>query len=699
MRDPHRLSAGLSPDPFYDAAQRTPSAPDSTLFGDHPEPLPGSSGDSSAPVSPVACWLYAPGDLEGFLMARMRHDAFAVCTGIFHPGAFHRPHGLVVFAHTLQLDALPEACPLMLWHSGELRVDVNGTLLLRSGQTDEPRAVQTNLRPLLRVGQNQLQFTVSRLDEPPCLLVRGATETPVLFTDATWTASTNLVDKSSAAAYPSAGTRWFPHQEALPVVRLNAPLSSAGIADFGCVLLGRPLLPEVDFAGLGESIAETRVPTAHAEQRPLFDDTRDRAFQFVATRGATLASGKIAADISIHPARYAGAFACSDERLTRIWHHAAASLRVSLRELTVDGLKRDRLPWAGDAYIATLGNAAVFGEHRCIARTLTALAPEDPAHRPTNSIIDYDAYWIIAVLAQWQFSGDDASARALWPHVEKILAALRAREDEHGFLNHKDTWLFIDWISFDQTARSVALQALYLGALDAAALLANFTGHGERAIELARKKDRLNAAILTVYGDDLTAGAQPIPASRHATFLANYFSVTDRHRLAATLAADTTGPKAATAYMRYFEAAALARGGDVAGMLASLRDYWGGMLDAGASTFWEGFDPAETGDARYAFYGRPFGKSLCHAWACGPLPLLSFELAGLRPLAGGWSNVFCSPRELPLAWACATIPTPHGPLRWEYETGELRIDAPPGVTIHPVNRGTLRGTTLVIPCG
>lgn len=145
---------------------------------------------------------------------------------------------------------------------------------------------------------------------------------------------------------------------------------------------------------------------------------------------------------------------------------------MSLRELTVDGLKRDRLPWAGDAYIATLGNAAVFGEHRCIQRTLAALAPEAPAQCPTNSIIDYDACWIIAADAQWRFSGDETFARELWPHVENILAALRGREDGEGFLRHEGTWLFLDWIPFDHAVRSVALQALYAGALHAAARIA-----------------------------------------------------------------------------------------------------------------------------------------------------------------------------------------------------------------------------------
>lgn len=32
--------------------------------------------------------------------------------------------------------------------------------------------------------------------------------------------------------------------------------------------------------------------------------------------------------------------------------------------------------------------------------------------------------------------------------------------------------------------------------------------------------------------------------------------------------------------------------------------------------------PSEKGDEAYAFYGRPYGKSLCHAWGAGPVVLL-----------------------------------------------------------------------------
>ncbi len=116
-------------------------------------------------------------------------------------------------------------------------------------------------------------------------------------------------------------------------------------------------------------------------------------------------------------------------------------------------------------------------------------------------------------------------------------------------------------------------------------------------------------------------------------------------------------------------------------MLTSVRDTWGGMLDAGATTFWEAWDATQSGDARYAFYGRPFGKSLCHAWAAGPAWLLPTALLGIRPLAAGWSRVAVAPVRSDLAWISATVPTPRGPLHVDLDGKRLRVRAPQGVEV------------------
>ena len=46
--------------------------------------------------------------------------------------------------------------------------------------------------------------------------------------------------------------------------------------------------------------------------------------------------------------------------------------------------------------------------------------------------------------------------------------------------------------------------------------------------------------------------------------------------------------------------------------------YWG-MVDAGADTFWEAYDPT---DDEVSPYGDVRFNSYCHAWSCGPAYLL-----------------------------------------------------------------------------
>ena len=67
---------------------------------------------------------------------------------------------------------------------------------------------------------------------------------------------------------------------------------------------------------------------------------------------------------------------------------------------------------------------------------------------------------------------------------------------------------------------------------------------------------------------------------------------------------------------------ALIRCGRKADARRLVEKVWGGMLDAGATSFWEGFDANEKGDEMWRFYGRPYGKSLCHAWSSAPVFLL-----------------------------------------------------------------------------
>src|SRR5690606_8579615 len=108
------------------------------------------------------------------------------------------------------------------------------------------------------------------------------------------------------------------------------------------------------------------------------------------------------------------------------------------------------------------------------------------------------------------------------------------------------------------------------------------------------------------------------------------------------------------------ELAALCEVGEKGRAIDYVRDYWGGMLKAGATSFWETFDPNEQGDERYAMYGRPFGKSLCHAWGANPVYLFGKYLLGVRPLSPGYDTYEIEPSLAGLNWIKGRVPTPMG---------------------------------------
>ena len=92
-------------------------------------------------------------------------------------------------------------------------------------------------------------------------------------------------------------------------------------------------------------------------------------------------------------------------------------------------------------------------------------------------------------------------------------------------------------------------------------------------------------------------------------------------------------------------------------VLDVINSYWGGMLNEGATSFWETYDAREVGAEKYAMYGRDFGKSLCHAWGASPLYLIGKYVVGLQPMGDTFT---VAPELAGLKHFTATIPLAKG---------------------------------------
>ena len=88
------------------------------------------------------------------------------------------------------------------------------------------------------------------------------------------------------------------------------------------------------------------------------------------------------------PEDYRGSFRCNDEELNRIWEVGAYTMHLTTREFFIDGIKRDRWVWSGDAIQSYLMNYYLFFDSETVKRTIWLLRGKDPVTSHTNTIMD-----------------------------------------------------------------------------------------------------------------------------------------------------------------------------------------------------------------------------------------------------------------------------------------------------------------------
>jgi len=89
-----------------------------------------------------------------------------------------------------------------------------------------------------------------------------------------------------------------------------------------------------------------------------------------------------------------------------------------------------------------------------------------------------------------------------------------------------------------------------------------------------------------------------------------------------------------TPYYNYYVISAMAKMGHRAEALDWIRQFWGGMIDEGATSFWEGYDPSwYKGDFHSSLQADDttgYQASLAHGWSTGVTPWIMEEIAGIH---------------------------------------------------------------------
>ena len=415
---------------------------------------------------------------------------------------------------------------------------------------------------------------------------------------------------------------------------------------------------------------------------------------------------------------------------SEIWQTSVHTLQSCMyQNFIVDGIKRDRLPWAGDLAVSIMSNAYSFADSESIRCTLTVLgscgidrllqltkhdgnieqqkALVNESH--VNGIVDFSLWYFISHWLYQRYFGDAVFLRQEWAKIKLRLFALIKYGVETGkeyLTTYDDDWVFIDWSS--SVHKPTALQILWWWALESVTLLGDmmlqidvnnndndtqdfvnnirdaqsrlelyFLGKGDIQASYSRHGhilgvlSGLNARLV-----DKTSGSEwwsPDTSDEYWHALLKVRKLDSQSRQA--LLRDELD-QVGTPFMKHLECLAICRLGRRSNALDRVRNYWGGMLSTGATTFYEAFEVHESVDDIAKFYDRPFARSLCHAWGSGPCALIPEILLGVRPLADGWKVFQCDPLiECPTDVVCS-LQMKHGTIEVKLDSKHLRLVVP-----------------------
>lgn len=361
-----------------------------------------------------------------------------------------------------------------------------------------------------------------------------------------------------------------------------------------------------------------------------------------------------------------GSFKCSDERLNKIWETGAYTVQLNMQDYLWDGVKRDRLVWVGDLHPEVMTIANVFGNYDVVKKSLDFARDTSPLPGWMNGIAAYSMWWMIIHRDLCLYSGDTDYLAAQLDYMHRLVDCFAAGLDGNKE-NFQGGQRLLDWPTSEMPeVIHCGYQSLLVMAMDAGTQIGEWAG------------DTALSDKCTALAKKLRKHTPPTNGNKQAAALA-LLSDMAKNRKAERNAITEGNAHGFSTFYGYYMLEALGKEKASAEALSILSDYWGLMLDLGATTFWEdlvyeeGLKAARIDEivpegsfdihasaGNYCYKGHR--HSFCHGWASGPTPWLSRYILGIRPLKPGFEEVEVEPCLGTLEWAEGSVPTPKGPI-------------------------------------
>ena len=559
-------------------------------------------------------------------------------------------------------------------------------------------------------GKHKLNLKVWNQATPPALFIEGAT----IHTDSTWLATYEdkiWIDENGIAhgsgIYVPAASWNFDNIDTPPSqYRLERseqrPVCSHSVTTNGTLYdFGKETFGYLKVKGLkgcihiyyGES-AEESMDKEHCETLDILTGGQSpceicdsKAFRYVYIETEQNASyEEVLMDFEYAPMEKerSGSFRCSDELLNNIWDTAAYTMDLTTREFFMDGIKRDRWTWSGDAIQSYLMNYYLRFDTECVKRTIRQLRGKDPVTAHVNTIMDYTFYWFKSIHDYYLYTADLDFVREMWSRMVTLMDYVEGRLNGDGMAEgQSDDWIFVDWVDFPMHKRGTLCfeQILLMKAMETMAVCAKLLGvKTDYRVKAESLRNKIKQTFWSYERKAYYHAIEEGQMNQQITKFPNMFAILyglayeeERHEIMKSVMLNPAIDPITTPYMRFYELETLCIDGLQTEVLQEIRDYWGGMLHEGATSFWEKYNPEETGTQHLAMYGRPYGKSLCHAWGASPIYLIGKYYLGVQPTKPGYEEYLVKPVLGDLQWMEGDVPTPFGKIHVSMSRQEVTI--------------------------
>ncbi|RUS46683.1 alpha-L-rhamnosidase N-terminal domain-containing protein [Cohnella sp. AR92] len=495
--------------------------------------------------------------------------------------------------------------------------------------------------------------------------------------------------------------------------------------DFGAEVVGYPKLKVYAKEGgvlqlfYGESLEVSLTDTFLLRQgENVLEPFGRRAFRYLKLAAmatpAPIRIERLQVEFVHYPFTGEGAFRCSDEKLNRIWETGRYTTIVNSQNHFEDCPHREAALWVADAVVMAKVVYQISDDAALVRKSLLQGAriqnedgsiPGNGPVRNTFMLPDFCAHWLFGVWEYYLYSKDEAFLKEVWPTIPRLAKWFADQEDESGLFAKADRegwWCFIDWTDdIERKDRVTAISCFYYKFLETAARMAEEVGETSFSEELSAKAEKVRGSVRSllripgtaIYADCLTGEGLSASVTAQTNFAAAWSGLMEDSEVASFVEGEFLKgnlPPIRGAFFYHIVLETLFRHGYAEDAVRIIREYWGAMLDRGATTWWETFDPSlpfPTIPSPYLGHTPTYLQdsipvSLSHGWGASPTYLLSRGLLGVQVSEESVEDVVLRPLAVEgIGWAEGVVPTKLGEIRvrWERVTEEdvrYRADIP-----------------------